>query len=58
MTLTGYRLNEGQAYFNILTDGELLSSCLSIRKNEPLRIADVATGTGYVSSSHPCNCIA
>ncbi|KAF9883646.1 hypothetical protein FE257_003080 [Aspergillus nanangensis] len=40
------RLNEGQAYFNILTDGELLPSCLSIQKNEPLRIADVATGTG------------
>ncbi|KAL5364972.1 hypothetical protein BJX96DRAFT_168725 [Aspergillus floccosus] len=40
------RLNEGQAYFNILTDGKLLPSCLSIRKNEPLRIADVATGTG------------
>ncbi|GES59526.1 methyltransferase-domain-containing protein [Aspergillus terreus] len=40
------RLNEGQAYFNILTDGELLPSGLSIRKNQPLRIADVATGTG------------
>ncbi|KAF7168744.1 hypothetical protein CNMCM5623_001650 [Aspergillus felis] len=40
------RLNEGQAYFNILTDGELLPSHLAIKKDEPLQIADVATGTG------------
>jgi xanthine dehydrogenase molybdopterin-binding subunit B len=48
--LTSDRLNEGQAYFHILTDGELLPSHLAIKKDEPLQIADVATGTGYVSS--------